>query len=59
MSYTYSFDGGPEVTVAAETDHTAGIDWTPDADGFHFLTVYATTRSGIRLAFYDYFFTVG
>ncbi|WP_371674465.1 hypothetical protein OG985_22535 [Streptomyces sp. NBC_00289] len=58
VSYTYSFNGDPEVTVAAGADHTASLDWTPQSDGFHDLTVYATTRSGIRLAPYDYFFTV-
>ncbi|GKQ38971.1 hypothetical protein [Streptomyces sp. A012304] len=59
VSYTYTFnDGAPEVTVPAGADHTASIDWTPTTDGWHDLTVYATTRSGIRLAAYDYFFTV-
>ncbi|GHE39681.1 hypothetical protein [Streptomyces capitiformicae] len=58
MSYTYSFDGDPEVTVAAGADGRASIDWTPPADGFHYVTVYATTGSGIRLAPYDYFFSV-
>jgi hypothetical protein len=58
VSYTYSFNGGPEVTVPAGADHTASIDWTPDSDGWYDLTVYATTRSGIQLAPYDYFFTV-
>ncbi|MFD3733105.1 hypothetical protein [Streptomyces sp. NPDC058632] len=58
VNYTYSFDGGPEVAVAAGPDHTASTEWIPDTDGFHYLTVYATTRSGIQLASYDYFFTV-
>ncbi|BBC35020.1 hypothetical protein SGFS_063140 [Streptomyces graminofaciens] len=58
VSYTYSFDGDPEATVTAGADDEAGIDWTPSTDGFHYVTVYATTRSGIRLAPYDYFFTV-
>jgi hypothetical protein len=58
VSYTYSFDGAPEATVAAGADHAASIDWTPDSDGFHYVTVYGTTRSGIKLAAYDYFFTV-
>ncbi|MGW6296814.1 hypothetical protein [Streptomyces sp. NPDC055058] len=59
VSYTYTFDGGdPEVTVPADPDHRASIDWTPTTDGWHYLTVYATTRSGLQLAPYDYFFTV-
>jgi hypothetical protein len=59
VSYTYTFNNGdPEVTVPADAHHTASIDWTPAADGWYDLTVYATTRSGIQLAPYDYFFTV-
>ncbi|MEU6261268.1 hypothetical protein [Streptomyces sp. NPDC047043] len=58
VSYTYSFNGEPEVTVAAGAHHSARIDWTPPTDGFYDLTVRATTRSGIQLAPYDYFFTV-
>ncbi|WP_425245341.1 hypothetical protein [Streptomyces sp. NEAU-NA10] len=59
VSYTYTFNNGdPEVTVPADADHTASIDWTPASDGWYDLTVYATTRSGIQLAPYDYFFTV-
>jgi hypothetical protein len=60
VSYTYTFNNGdPEVTVPAGADHTASIEWTPATDGWYDLTVHATTRSGIRLAAYDYFFTVG
>ncbi|MEU5637208.1 hypothetical protein ACH47C_13295 [Streptomyces rishiriensis] len=58
VSYTYSFDAGPEVTVAAGADGAAHIDWTPDSDGAHDLQVYATTRTGIPLAAYYYSFTV-
>lgn len=58
VSYTYSFNGDPEVTVAAGAHHAARIDWTPPSDGFYDLTVHATTRSGIQLASYDYFFDV-
>lgn len=59
VSYTYSFNNGdPEVTVPAGTDHTASVDWTPASVGWYDLTVHATTRSGIDLAPYDYFFTV-
>ncbi|MGW0708231.1 hypothetical protein ACWD4G_20130 [Streptomyces sp. NPDC002643] len=59
VSYTYSFDSGPETTIPANADHGASIDWTPPTDGFHYLSVYATTASGIQLAPYDYFFDVG
>ncbi|QOV36868.1 hypothetical protein IM697_44200 [Streptomyces ferrugineus] len=59
VSYTYTFNNGdPEVTVPADADHSASIDWTPASDGWYDLTVHATTRSGIQLAPYDYFFTV-
>ncbi|MGW2464559.1 hypothetical protein ACWC2M_37110 [Streptomyces sp. NPDC001761] len=59
VSYTYTFgNGDPEVTVPADAQHTASVEWTPAADGWYDLTVYATTRSGIQLAPYDYTFTV-
>ncbi|WP_043666169.1 hypothetical protein [Streptomyces xylophagus] len=57
-SYTYSVNGDPEVTVTADAHHTASVDWTPTASGDYDLTVHATTRSGIALAPYDYYFTV-
>jgi hypothetical protein len=31
---------------------------TPASDGYHYLTVYATTRSGIQLPPHYYYFTV-
>ncbi|NEY31417.1 hypothetical protein GTU99_04230 [Streptomyces sp. PRKS01-65] len=59
VSYTYTFgNGDPAVTVPADADHTASIEWTPAADGWYGLTVYATTRSGVDLAPYDYYFAV-
>ncbi|MET8953609.1 hypothetical protein ACWEQN_29675 [Streptomyces sp. NPDC004129] len=58
VSYTYSFDGEPEVTVAAGAHHAASIDWTPTSDGPAGLTVYATTRSGLQTASYYYGFAV-
>ncbi|QIY99056.1 hypothetical protein HEP87_40300 [Streptomyces sp. S1D4-11] len=58
VSYTYSFNAEPEVTVAAGAHHTASIDWTPPSDGSYDLQVHATTRSGIQLATYDYSFAV-
>jgi hypothetical protein len=57
-SYTYSFNGDPEVTVAADDDNAASVEWTPSSDGSYELQVYATTRSGIQLAPYYYSFTV-
>lgn len=58
VSYTYSFNGDPEVTVPAGAHHAARVDWTPPSSGFAYLTVHATTRSGAQLAPYDYFFDV-
>ncbi|MFH9086728.1 hypothetical protein [Streptomyces sp. NPDC017673] len=59
VSYTYTFNNGdPEVTVPADAEHTASVDWTPAADGWYDLTVHATTSSGVQLAPYDYTFTV-
>ncbi|MFF4907680.1 hypothetical protein [Streptomyces sp. NPDC001260] len=58
VSYTYSFNGDPEVTVPATADGGASLDWTPAAAGDYDLMVYATTGSGLRLAPYDYYFTV-
>ncbi|MCX4458359.1 hypothetical protein OG585_38225 [Streptomyces sp. NBC_01340] len=57
-SYTYSFNGDPEVTVAAGAHDTASVDWTPTSDGSNELQVYATTSSGIQLSPYYYYFTV-
>ncbi|MFK0110926.1 hypothetical protein [Streptomyces sp. NPDC091217] len=57
-SYTYSFNGDPEVTVDAGADHTASVDWTPPAAGDYCATVYATSASGIQLQPYYYCFTV-
>jgi hypothetical protein len=58
-SYTYSFNSGTPVTVKAAPHGAASITWTPDASGFYDLNVYATTKNGIQLTPYDYFFTVG
>lgn len=48
----------PKRPVAADAHHRAAVDWTRPTGGFHYLTVYATTRSGIQLAPCDYCFTV-
>jgi hypothetical protein len=58
VSYTYSFNFGQTVTVNAGGDGVAQISWTPDQSGFYDLEVYATTRDGLELAPYDYFFSV-
>ncbi|MER5450053.1 hypothetical protein ABT065_31205 [Streptomyces sp. NPDC002764] len=58
VSYTYSFNGDPEVTVPAAADGAASLDWTPSTAGDYDLMVTATTGSGRQLAPYDYYFTV-
>jgi hypothetical protein len=57
-SYTYSFNYGQTTTVKAGSDGTAQINWTPSQGGFYDLQVYATTKNGLQLAPYDYYFTV-
>jgi len=57
VSYTYSFNDGTPVTVAAGSNGTAQITFTPDQSGaFYDLNVYGTTREGVHLAAYDYIF---
>ena len=56
VSYTYSFNNGTPVTTGR--GHAATISWTPDQSGFTDLEVYATTKDGLQLTPYDYFFTV-
>ena len=56
-SYTYSF-GDQTVTVKAHGQGATKISWTPSQSGWYDLDVYATTKDGIQLAPYDYFFTV-
>lgn len=58
VSYTYSFDWGDPVTITADDRRTARVTWSPAASGSHDLTVYATTKDGIQLAEYDYYFVV-
>ncbi|MFI9600908.1 hypothetical protein ACIHCX_13640 [Streptomyces sp. NPDC052043] len=58
VSYTYSFNWGPEVTVKAGAHQAARISWNPSQTGFQDLMVYATTRDGVQLAPYDYVFYV-
>lgn len=58
VSYTYSFNFGQTVTVKAGANGTAQINWSPDQSGFYDLEVYATTKDGLELAPYDYFFIV-
>jgi hypothetical protein len=58
VSYTYSFNYGTPVTVKAGRGHAATVSWTPDQSGFTDLEVYATTKDGLELMPYDYFFTV-
>ena len=58
VSFTYSFDFGDEVTVAADSNGKAHIDWAPDTDGGHALSVYVTDASGATYNPYYYFFNV-
>ncbi|WP_460356597.1 hypothetical protein [Actinoallomurus acanthiterrae] len=58
VSYTYSFNYGQTVTVDAGDDGAAKINWTPSQGGFYDLEVYATTRDGLQVTPYDYYFTV-
>jgi hypothetical protein len=58
VSYTYSFNYGTPVTVKAGLGHAATVTWTPDHSGFTDLEVYATTKDGLQLEPYDYYFTV-
>jgi hypothetical protein len=57
-SYTYGFDWGPGTTVKADGQGNAQITWTPTQSGWYDLTVYATTKDGVQLTPYDYYFTV-
>lgn len=57
-SYTYTFSDGTTGTVKAAHDGTATLPWTPTQNGWYDLNVYATTKSGLQLASYDYYFTV-
>lgn len=57
-NYTYAFDWGQGSTVKADGQGNAQITWTPTRSGWYDLTVYATTKDGVQLAEYDYFFTV-
>lgn len=57
-SYTYSFNWGPATTVKAGAQGVAQISWTPSQSGWYDPEVCATTKDGIQLAPYDYYFTV-
>ena len=56
-SYTYAFNWGTPTTVKAIAGGSAQISWTPPESGWYDLEVYATTKDGIQLAPYDYYFT--
>jgi hypothetical protein len=56
--YSYSFDWNANTTVAAGAHGVGQISWTPDASGWHMLTVTPITTSGVQLASYYYSFTV-
>ncbi|MEV1144457.1 hypothetical protein [Micromonospora sp. NPDC049799] len=45
--FVYSFDGGPEQSVAANADGTAQVVWTPLTAYSHDLTVRSRTAAGV------------
>lgn len=45
--YRYTYDHGPEQTVAAHADGTASVVLTPDSPSYHAIDVYAVTSTGI------------
>lgn len=57
VSFVYSFDFGPETTVAAGADG-ATISYTPDSPDFHLLYVYAADENGAPISdpYFYYFF---
>ncbi|MCU7823915.1 hypothetical protein [Kitasatospora sp. DSM 101779] len=58
VSYTYSVNWGEPVTVDADGKGRATVHWVPDHSDTYVLEVWATTRDGLVLAPYDYYFTV-
>jgi hypothetical protein len=58
VSYTYSFDSAPAVTVPAGADGTGQVTWAPDSSGTHLLSVSATAADGTVTDTYLYFFDV-
>ncbi|MEU4779053.1 hypothetical protein [Micromonospora sp. NPDC023633] len=46
-TFLYSFDGGPEQSVAAGPDGTARVSWTADSAYGHHLTVRSRTAAGV------------
>ncbi|MER6756017.1 hypothetical protein ABT235_17755 [Micromonospora echinofusca] len=44
--FVYSFDGRPAQTVAAGTDGSASVGYTPTTAGIHRVTVYTRTADG-------------
>ncbi|MET7966838.1 DNRLRE domain-containing protein [Micromonospora sp. NPDC005305] len=47
VEFVYSFDGGPERTVAADEAGTARVSWTADSAYSHNLTVRSRTATGV------------
>lgn len=56
MSYTINY--GELQTLDAGPDGIGTLQWTPDADGFTVLSVYAFYADG-SYSQYDYYFNVG
>ncbi|MEV6526952.1 hypothetical protein AB0M43_33990 [Longispora sp. NPDC051575] len=46
--YRYSFNGGPELTVAAGPDGKATVTWTPTESGGAYLDVFAVRPDGTQ-----------
>jgi hypothetical protein len=58
VSYTYAFDNGVSQTIAAASDGTATVRWTPTTSGFHELIVTSLDSSGFVSDENDYAITV-
>ncbi|MGY0233186.1 hypothetical protein [Longispora urticae] len=57
--YRYSFNGGPELTVAAGPDGRASVTWTPTESGGAYLDVYAFRPDGSQSDYGNFYeFTV-
>jgi hypothetical protein len=59
VGYLYMFNWGDTYTVAAGADGTASVTWTPDANGFMEIEVFAQYADGTYSQDYDYDFNVG
>jgi hypothetical protein len=58
VSFTYSIDWGPGVTIPAGANGVAQLTYTPDTNGYHEVDVYATAADGTVFDTYYYAFYV-